>query len=324
MVPSWTRLTSVDFDLQGSVPKETKSWPQRKWNSKSFVLSLEPLDIFGSFTDVSICFYSSLSISLEPLEDQKQKKSAHEECSKNSPRSSSALLLQIFGLYLAQHAFINLKQHEKHGCIKHSRTFQPYAKTAFDIQWNYSNNKRLQWKISYQELGTNQAAFLSPSSCCMSGTSFHFTYVTHWHDLTQIAADGAVYSCVSWLSIDRIDCMMCVICMHYIIGILISQQRDMSWRCMTIWRVSSVFEALATPLGQPCWLGMGCEKLRPGDFLIWDLSEADLQMNFVPRPLLLLLLLPLPDQDSQISPNTTRHMVQISMSIDWFVTNKSK
>lgn len=71
MVPSWTCLTSVDFDLQGSVPKETKSWPQRKWNSKSFVLSLEPLDIFGSFTDVSICFYSSLSISLEPLEFQK-------------------------------------------------------------------------------------------------------------------------------------------------------------------------------------------------------------------------------------------------------------
>lgn len=85
MVPSWTRLTSVDFDLQGSVPKETKSWPQSKWNSKSFVLSLEPLDIFGSFTDVSICFYSSLSISLEPLEFQKQKKSAREECSRIHP-----------------------------------------------------------------------------------------------------------------------------------------------------------------------------------------------------------------------------------------------
>ena len=69
-VISWTRLTS--FDLQGSVPKETKSWPQSKVTEvtevmkferpKSFVLSL---DIFGSFTiftDVSTHHFQSLWI----------------------------------------------------------------------------------------------------------------------------------------------------------------------------------------------------------------------------------------------------------------------
>ena len=79
-VISWTRLTS--FDLQGSVPKETKSWPQSKVTEvtevmkferpKSFVLSL---DIFGSFTiftDVSTHHFQSLWI----LGVSKAKKSA--------------------------------------------------------------------------------------------------------------------------------------------------------------------------------------------------------------------------------------------------------
>ena len=108
-------------------------------------------------------------------------------------------------------------------------------------------------RCSYQELGTNEGAFLSTSPCCMSGTSFYLTHLTHWHDLTQSAADGAVYSCVSWLGIDRIDCMICVD-----FGFLSKICHDVAWQYDM-----SVFEALATSL-QP-WLGMG-EKLRPEMF----------------------------------------------------------
>ncbi len=114
-------------------------------------------------------------------------------------------------------------------------------------------------RCSYQELGTNEGAFLSTSPCCMSGTIL----LDSLDPLTWFDPKCSWWRCLQ----------LCILTGHWshrlhdLRGFWISQQ-NMSWRGMTIWHVSFRGPGNFPPAARDGW------KTETRDVLI-DLSEAD-------------------------------------------------